>query len=219
MMDTAASANCTALLYKTCFTYPSLHPAKYVYTIDIDIDIIDIFMNSHINIEIGIFQIALIDIDIDIFKISLSIFSQCSYRYFLVLDILKKKLQVLPPLQVLNNLSKFITIFLWKFLSPYSTTILVINLVFTKFGNKFITKLCVRPFCHHISWQICHKVLWIPNMSPCNSPKSVTNFNFLPYLVTYLSPNLSLREGVNKTSTSPQAKRHQHHSFSLLWLL
>ena len=69
--------------------------------IDIDNDI-NIFKTGHIDIDIdiNIFQIVLIDIDINIFKISLSIFStisicsNCSYRYFVDIDIFKESVNI-----------------------------------------------------------------------------------------------------------------------------
>ena len=58
-------------------------------------------------------------------------------------------------------------------LSPYFAP----NLVFTKFGNKCITKFGDHQIWHLIRWQSCHQIWWTPNLSP--------------NLVTNSSPNLS----------------------------
>ena len=98
--------------------------------IDIDMDIfknvlidndIDIFKTGHIDIDIDIdiFQIVLIniDIDIDISKISLSIFSSisicsnCSYRYFVDIDISKKSVDITSIFQKMSIYRQSILVF------------------------------------------------------------------------------------------------------------
>ena len=92
-------------------------------------------------------------------------------------------------------------------LSPYSAP----NLMFTQFGDQFITKFGDKIGDHHIwhliRWQICHQIWWTPNMSPNNSPNLVTN----------LSPKRVLTDFVTKFVTIFCTKFGNHRICHRIW--
>ena len=92
-------------------------------------------------------------------------------------------------------------------LSPYSAP----NLMFTQFGDQFITKFGDKIGDHHIwhliRWQICHQIWWTPNMSPNNSPNLVTN----------LSPKRVLTDFFTKFVTIFCTKFGNHRICHRIW--
>ena len=92
-------------------------------------------------------------------------------------------------------------------LSPYFAP----NLVFTHFGDKYITKFGDKfrdhQICHFIRWQSCHQIWWTPNLSPNNSPNLVTN----------VSSNWVLTEFVTKFITKFVTKFGDHQICHQIW--